>query len=114
MPSSYLRFVAVAALLWSVFTSSPLRAQIPIPAFPVQGIEYKPLPAVFIMAARGTVQESSIEIINHKPEALEIKEVENPSKRFTARVETVEPGRHYRLTVTLKGEGPAGKQRQDV
>jgi hypothetical protein len=114
MPSSFLRFVAVAALLWTVFTSSPLEAQIPIPAFPVQGIEYQPLPAVFIMAARGKVQESSIEIINHKPEALEIKEVENPSKRFTARVEALEPGRRYRFTVTLKGEGPAGKQRQDV
>ncbi len=40
--------------------------------------------------------------------------IENPSRRFTARTETLEAGRRYRLVVALKGEGPAGDQRDFV
>jgi len=105
------RFLAVSALLSVAAASLPLQAQIKIPAYPVEGIDYEPLPAIFVVAPRGTVREASIEIINRKSEALEIIGIENPSTRFTARIETLEPGRRYRLTVTLKGEGPVGKQR---
>ena len=112
--STYLRSLAFALVVLAVAASLPLRSQIAIPAYPVEGIDYEPLPAIFATAPRGTIKESSIEIINRKPEALEIVEIENPSSRFTARVETLESGRRYRLTVTLKGEGPSGKQRHDL
>ena len=106
----------MAAVAWPVaaLVSLPLAAQIAIPAYPVEGIDYDPMPAIFAATPRGTVKESSIEIINRKTEPLEIAGIENPSKRFTARIEALEPGRRYRLTVTLKGEGTSGKQRQDL
>ena len=107
-------FPAVTALLLSAAISPSLHAQIKIQAHPVEGIDYDPLPAVFVVAPRGTVKESSIEIINRKPERLEIAGLENPSKRFAARIDAIESGQRYRLTVTLKGEGPAGKQSDTV
>lgn len=114
MINAIVRFLAVTALLLSTSANLPLRAQIKIQAYPVDGIDYEPLPAVFVVTPRGTVKESSIEIINRKPERLEIAGLENPSKRFAARIDVIEPGRRYRLTVTLKGEGPAGKQSDTV
>ncbi len=86
---------------------------IPLDGYPVAGIEYKPLPAIYASVQRGTVAETSIEIINHQPEPLEITGIENPSRRFTARIEKLEPGKHYRLTVVFKAEGP-GEQQRDV
>ncbi len=114
MSFSFPRFLVAAGLFWIAATAAPVAAQVPIPAFPVDGIEYKPLPAVYMVAARGKTEEASIEIINRKSEPLEITGIENPGKRFTARTEALEPGRRYRLVVTLKGDGPAGKQRQDL
>jgi hypothetical protein len=81
-----------------------------IPGAAAEGIEFEPLPAIYAVAPRGTVKEASLVIINRKPEPLKIKGIENPSRRFTARMETLEPGRRYRLIVTVKGEGPAGDQ----
>ena len=69
-------------------------------------VEVSPMPAVILAAQRGETKESSVEIINHEPEALRIDQVEHPTDRFTARVETLEEGRRYRLTLTLKPDGP--------
>lgn len=104
-------------LAWLLVAAGGLWAQaqtpvpITIPVYPVEGIDYEPLPAIFAVAPRGTVQEASIEIINRRAEPFEIVGIENPGKRFTARVETLEAGRRYRLIVSLKGEGPVGDQR---
>lgn len=87
---------------------NPIPVVIPVAA--AEGIDFEPLPAIYAVAPRGTVKEASVVIINRNPEPLEIKGIENPSKRFTARTETLEPGRRYRLIVTLKGEGAAGDQ----
>jgi hypothetical protein len=102
-------------LLSLVFSVQSLLAQpnpvpVVIPGAAVEGIDFEPLPAIYAVAQRGTVKEASLEIINRNPEALEIKGIENPSRRFTVRTETLERGRRYRLIVTLKGEGPAGDQ----
>lgn len=83
---------------------------VPIPAPAVEGIDFEPLPAIYVVAPRGTVKEASLVIINRNKDPLKITGIENPSRRFTARTETLEAGRRYRLVVTLKGEGPAGDQ----
>ena len=107
-------FVAGMLMWLAVAGAAPLLAQVTVVGSPsVEGIQFEPLPAVFAVATRGTVKDSSIEIINSRPEPLEILGIESPSTRFAARIEPLESGRRYRLTVTLKGEGPAGKQ-QDV
>ncbi len=77
---------------------------------PVEGIKYDPLPAIFTRVTRGAVKEATIEITNRRPAPLKIGDIVNPSKRFTARVETLEEGKRFRLVVSLKGEGAAGKQ----
>jgi hypothetical protein len=109
------RFSSAAVLLLTAAVSV-IRAQttprpIPIDGQPVEGIDYRPLPAIYAVATRGEVKESSIEINNRRPQPLEIKGIENPSDRFAARIETLEEGQRYRLTVILKGEGPAGDRR---
>lgn len=81
---------------------------VPIPAPAVEGIDFEPLPAIYAVAPRGTVKEAFLVIINRNREPLEITGIENPSRRFTARMETLEAGRRYRLIVTVKGDGPAG------
>ena len=89
------------------------QSQIAIKAYPVDGIEYKPLPAIFVVAARGAVREATLELTNQRAEPLEIVDIGNPSERFKARVETLEEGKRFRVVVTLTGEGPVGKQ-QDI
>lgn len=76
----------------------------------VEPIEFEPFGAFFVAVQRGETKQASIEIINHAKEPLEILRVENPSSRYTTELETLEAGRRYRLTLTLKGEGPGGKQ----
>ena len=108
-----LRYLTPCLLSLAFSAQPPVLAQpnpvpVVIPVAAAEGIDFEPLPAIYAVAPRGTVKEASLVIINRNPEPLEIKGIENPSKRFTARTETLEPGRRYRLIVTLKGEGAAG------
>lgn len=86
--------------------------EIVIRGYGAEGIDFNP-PVIFATVNRGAVQETAIEITNRRTAPLNILDVVNPSQRFKARVETLDEGRRYRLMVTLKGEGPAGKQ-QDI
>jgi hypothetical protein len=107
-------FALLAAASLATVSAQVNPVPIPIPAPAVEGLDFDPLPAIYVVAPRGTVKEASLVIINRNPEPLEITGIENPSHRFTARTETVEPGRRYRLIVALKGEGPVGDQRDFV
>jgi hypothetical protein len=90
----------------------PGQTQVVIRGYAAKGIDFEP-PVIFATVTRGAVQETSIEITNRRLVPLKILDVVNPSQRFKARVETLEQGKRFRLLVTLKGEGPAGKQ-QDI
>jgi hypothetical protein len=79
----------------------------------VPPIEVAPAPAFFVAAQRGERKEVALEIVSHEPEPLAIEAVEHLSQRFTTRLDTVEAGRRYRLTVVLDPASPAGKN-QDV
>lgn len=110
---SVLLSVTGSVLLAWAFAQPALRAQVApmpvaIPAPAAEGIDFEPLPAIYAVAQRGTVKEASLVIVNRNREPLEITGIENPSRRFTVRTETLDPGRRYRLIVTVKGEGPAG------
>jgi len=75
----------------------------------VPPIEFDPLAAFFVSTQRGEDKTSSIEITNHEPEPLEILDVLHSHTRFTTELETLEPGRRYRLSLTLKKDGSAGR-----
>jgi hypothetical protein len=40
---------------------------------------------------------------------LVLEKIEHPTERFTTELETLEPGQRYRLTLTLKPDGPSGR-----
>ncbi len=72
-------------------------------------IELLPLFAFFVTTQRGRSEEQSIEIIGHEQEPLAILKVDHSADRFTTRLETMEPGKRYRLTLAIKPDGPGGK-----
>lgn len=80
----------------------------------VRPIEFDPMPVFFVSTQRGQEKTSAIEIINHEPDPFEIMRVENTSPRFAVSTETLEPGRRYRLSLTMKGDGPAGRMSDTI
>jgi hypothetical protein len=103
----------ICILLLALAPSNLLgQRQVVIRGYEAKGIDFEP-PVIFATVNRGAVEEASIEITNRRPASLKILDIVNPSQRFKARVETLEEGKRFRLTVTLKGEGPAGKE-QDI
>ena len=79
----------------------------------VPAIEFRPRAAFFVTGDRQTPTHASIEIVNHQNAPLRITRLEFPRERFDARLESVEDGRRYRLSITLPTDVAAGV-RQDV
>jgi hypothetical protein len=73
-------------------------------------IEIAPMAAFFVAGERGSGGERTLDIINHDAQPLSIEEVPHPTHIFVTRLETVQPGQHYRLTLSLRPEGPSGMQ----
>lgn len=80
----------------------------------IPAIELSPSPMFFIAGQRGEHREASIEIINHESESLRIESVEHPNERFTTKLETVEEGHRYRLSLILNPDGPGGKKSETI
>jgi hypothetical protein len=71
-------------------------------------------PAFFVTVDRNRVQEQSVEIRGQETEPLRIEKVDFSSQRAAVALETVEEGRRYRLTLRVKGEGPAGRKTEMI
>ena len=80
----------------------------------VRPIEFDPMPIFFLSTLRGQEKTASIEIVNHEADPFEILRAEYNSPRFTVETETLEPGRRYRLSLTMKGDGPAGRMADTI
>ncbi len=80
----------------------------------VRPIDFEPLPAFFITTFKGESKQQSIEMTNYESEALRSPKVEFDSDRFTADVTTLEPGRRFRVRVTVKESAPAGKMSETI
>lgn len=75
----------------------------------VEAIEFRPAKAVFAATTRGTPREVFVEIRNHEKERLELS-IDNASGvHYEAKLETITPGREFRLVVRLTGEGRSGR-----
>ena len=79
-----------------------------------QTVEAVPRGAFFVVTERGQPQEQSIELVNHESEPLEIKSVVHPQDRFTTKLETLDAGKRYRLTLRLDGTGPGGRRTDPI
>jgi len=71
-------------------------------------IEVAPLPAFFVAGAPGKITEQSVDIINHETKPVKIYGADHPRDRFTTKIDTLEPGWHYRLTLSLNPSGSLG------
>ena len=76
-------------------------------------IEFRPRAAFFVTGDRQTPARASIEIVNHQDAPLRLTRLEYPRERFDARLESIEEGRSYRLSITLPTDAAAGV-REDV
>lgn len=73
-------------------------------------VEVSPAPAVFLATVRGSAKRASVEIVNHEAAPLMLEPLSRASTdRYSARLETIEKGRRYRLTVASRADGPRGK-----
>lgn len=84
-------------------------AELILAAKVVGRIEVAPLPAFFVAGQRGKITEQSLDIINHESVPVLIRAIEHPTDNFTTKLETVEPGWHYRLTLILNANGVTGR-----
>jgi len=80
----------------------------------VPPIELSPRSAFFVAGQRGERRQADLEIINHDPDSLRIVSVEHPLDRFTTKLETIEEGRRYRLSLILNPDGPGGKKTETI
>ncbi len=80
----------------------------------VPPVEFDPFPAFFVSTVRDEPKTASIQILNHLPEPLNILRIDSPSRRFAVNLQTLEPGKRYRLDLTLPGEGAAGKNTDTI
>ncbi len=72
-------------------------------------IVLSPMRAFFVAGQRGRGGRAAIEIVNREAAPLALGKIEHPTERFTTELETLEPGQRYRLTLTLKPDGPGGR-----
>jgi len=80
----------------------------------VRPIEFDPMPVFFLSTQRGQEKTASIEVVNHEADPCEILRAEYNNPRFTVETETLVPGRRYRLSLTMKGDGPAGRMADTI
>lgn len=79
----------------------------------IQPLEVVPL-AIFATAQRGEQKQVSVEIVNHEEEPVMLGAPRYSPQHFTTRLETLEQGRRFRLTLTLNPDGPAGKNMETI
>ena len=80
----------------------------------VRPIEFDPMPIFFLSTQRGQEKTASIEIVNHEADPFEILRAEYNNPRFRVVTETLEPGRRYRLSLIMNGDGPAGRMADTI
>jgi hypothetical protein len=71
-------------------------------------VDVEPHAAFFVTVARGDHRRSSVDIVNHDTAPLRILGVEQALARSSAQLETIEPGRRYRLWLDVQGTGGTG------
>lgn len=75
----------------------------------VPGIEVLPRPAFFISTPKGVAKTESLEIVNHEKQPLTLTLKPAPAAMYQAKLETLEAGRRFKLSVTVPASAPAGR-----
>jgi len=72
-------------------------------------LDITPLPAVFLSAFRGEDVHRELMLRSNQPEPVALRLAENRGVHYEAELQTVEPGRVWRLTVRPAGETAPGR-----
>ena len=94
-------------------TSEPASV-IKVHGFVVPLLEFQPGPAVFLSVTRGEAKEQAVELVNHDKTPVTITDVMPSSDKVSARVETIENGRRYRVVVRARGDLAAGRYTEQI
>src|SRR5687767_14698882 len=78
------------------------------------GVSLSPQKSLALVGGKGQTTNRSVLIVNREADPLRIVTVEHPTDRFTTRLETIEDGRRYRVTLTLRPDGPLGRGQQTL
>jgi hypothetical protein len=76
----------------------------------VPPIEVVPMPAFFISTSKGTPKSASLEIVNREDKPVELQVPAD--SLYPLQLETLEPGRRFRLTVNVPATAAPGRQKQ--
>jgi len=76
----------------------------------VPPIEVVPMPAFFIATSKGLPKSASLEIVNREEKPLELQVPAD--SLYPLELETLEPGRRFRLTVNVPANATPGRQKQ--
>jgi hypothetical protein len=67
-----------------------------------------------VVGDRGRGAERALDIINHEAQPLRIEEVAHATDVFATKLQVIQPGQHYRLTLSLRDDGPGGKRTDTI
>jgi hypothetical protein len=85
-----------------------------IQGYVVPPIELVPGPVFFLAVTHGESNEQSIEIVNHEAAPLRITGVDHGSAPFATRLDTVEEGKRYRLTIHTRPDAALGRRSDTI
>jgi hypothetical protein len=94
-------------------TSEPASV-LKVHGFIVPHLEFQPGPAVFLSASKGESKEQAVELVNHDATPVTITDVVAPAERVTARIETIEQGKRYRVVVRTRPDAARGRHADEI
>lgn len=94
-------------------TSEPASV-VKVHGFVVPLLEFQPGPAVFLSLTKGEAKEQAVELVNHDKDPVRVTDVVASSDKVSARVETIEEGRRYRVVVRARGDLAAGRYTEQI
>jgi hypothetical protein len=94
-------------------TSEPA-SMLKVHGFIIPLLEFQPGPAVFLSVTKGEAKEQAVELVNHDKTPVTITEVVASSDKVTARLETLEQGKRYRVIVRARGDLAPGRYTEQI
>lgn len=76
-------------------------------------VDVLPYPAFFVSTPRGVEKTATLQVVNREKEPVEISVAEQPAG-VKVSIEPVEPGRKYRLSLTVPADAPAGRKSEHL
>lgn len=78
----------------------------------VAPIEFLPMPAIYMSQFNGEAKSRSISIRNNQDSTLHVVKLEPMGEHFVAKIEEQEPGKLFRLEVTVPASTPVGRYQE--